>query len=424
MNGNKMNAFLRLTAASAAAVLATGSFAAAPVQGEAELLAKVPAIFARAEAQAKHLDGVMSAKPRLGDWQALPKAKGTQGVVGDKASGDFVFPRSWTRGAYKVETPTGWTTGFFPGELWLIYAYTGKEEWKTAAERWTEKLESARHFTQNHDMGFMFLCSYGLGIKYGGHGEDYAAVIRDASKALATRYNPKLGLIRSWDWPRFMQFPVIIDSMMNLEMMYEYGYEDIARTHADKIMATQFRPDGSAYHVTDWNPKTGLIWARYAWQGACVETAWSRGQGWAVYGFTMMHRLTGEKKYLERAVKSAEWILAAPLPADGIPYWDYGAVGVDDGTAARDASAAAIMSSALVELSEATGNAAYRAKAVAMLSALASGGYLSEEGANGGFLLMHSTGSHPEDTEIDASINYADYYFLEALTRLVKTAER
>ena len=420
-----MNRSFKFTSsvAAAASAICLSVCAESASDVEARLLERIPAVFERAEAQAKMLDGVMSEKPRLYDWSHLPPAKGTQGFGEVKDKGDFVFPRSWTRGTYKVEPPIGWTTGFFPGELWMLYRYTGKPEWKAAAERWTEKLEPARHFTKNHDMGFMFLCSYGLGIKYGGHGEDYAAVIRDAANALATRFSPKLSLIRSWDSPRFMNFPVIIDSMMNLEMMCEYGHRDIATTHADKIMRTHFRPDDSAYHVVDWNPKTGLIFAKYAWQGACVDTAWSRGQGWAVYGFTMMYRETGNKAYLERAERSAKWILSAPTPEDGVPYWDYGAVGTADGTAARDASAAAIMASALVELSGHTGNAAYRAHAVKMLSSLASDAYLSKEGENGGFLLMHSTGSHPEDTEIDASINYADYYFLEALLRLRDSAK-
>ena len=375
-------------------------------ENERRLAAEVPQVFARAEAQARLLIKEMDAR----------------GVVTE-------LPRSWTRGTYKTEPPTGWTTGFFPGSLWYLYAYTQKPEWKAAAEAWTARLEPARHFTGNHDMGFMFFCSYGNGIKYGGHGDDYKAVIVDAADALATRWSEKMGLIRSWDEPRFMQFPVIIDSMMNLEMMEwvaknagRRDYDRLARRHADKLDATHFRANGTAYHVTDWNPQTGKIWARYAWQGACVDGAWARGQGWSVYGYTMMYRETDDVRYLKRAMQSADWILAAPnLPDDKIPYWDYAAADIPN--APRDASAAAVMASGLLELAKFAGGekaAAYRARAVEMLLSLASPDYLCAEGECGGFLLKHSTGHLPENTEIDASINYADYYFLEALLRFLK----
>ena len=397
---------LSLAAATSAALPLCGRAEAQPSRAAANevlLRERIPGVFARAEAQASHLIDAMA-----GDSKKLP--------------------RSWTRGKLFCENPIGWTTGFFPGSLWLLHAYTGKPEWKTAAEEWTVRLDSARHYTKNHDMGFMFFCSYGNGIKYGGHGDDYKAVIFDAAAALSTRWNEKLQLIRSWDWPPFMQFPVIIDSMMNLEMLEwvaknggDKNYDRISRLHADKLDRTQFRPDDSVYHVTDWNPRTGKIWARYAWQGACVDGAWARGQAWSVYGFTMMFRETGEKRYLERAKKSADWILCAPnLPDDKIPYWDYYAHDIP--AAPRDASAAAIMASALLELSGCVDEPAagrYRERAVDMLLSLSSDAYLAADGECGGFLLKHSVGNYPEDTEIDASINYADYYFLEALLRFL-----
>ena len=397
--GMKMKIMLGVLCLSALALPAADGAA----ENEARLTAEVPKVFARAETQFAHLIAAMDER----------------GVTTE-------LPRSWTRGAYKTEPPIGWTTGFFPGSLWYLYAYTQKDEWKAAAESWTARLEPARHYTKNHDMGFMFFCSYGNGIKYGGHGDDYKAVIFDAAAALATRWSEPMGLIRSWDDPKYMQFPVIIDSMMNLEMLEwvaknggNRAYDRLARRHADKLDATHFRPDGTAYHVTDWNPRTGKIWARYAWQGACVDGAWARGQAWCVYGYTMMYRETDDARYLARAVKMADWILAAPnLPDDKIPYWDYQAAGIPD--APRDASAAAVMASALLELAKYAGGekaAAYRARAVEMLLSLASPAYLCAPGECGGFLLKHSVGNLPEDTEIDASINYADYYFLEALLR-------
>lgn len=397
--------------------LSTAAVTDTAAEREAALVAKIPAILERAKVQYAELEKIMAAKPYLSDWSDGKKGK----------PGEWAFPRSWTRGKYKVEPAIGWTTGFYPGSLWLIYALGGGDDFKALAEKWTERLASAKDYTRNHDMGFMFFCSYGNGIKYGAHGDDYKAVIFDASKALATRWSENMHLIRSWDEPRFMQFPVIIDSMMNLEML-EYAakngageeYDRIARLHADKLDATHFRTNATAYHVTDWNPRTGKVWARFAWQGACVDGAWARGQGWSVYGFTMMFRETRDPKYLARAMKSADWIISAPnLPDDKIPFWDYFAADIPN--APRDASAAAVMASGLIELSTLAPQpkaAQYRAFAVDMLTSLASDAYLAAPGECGGFLLKHSTGHLPENTEIDASINYADYYFLEALLRL------
>ncbi|MBO6167435.1 MAG: glycoside hydrolase family 97 catalytic domain-containing protein [Kiritimatiellae bacterium] len=397
----------------------------APSAKEQALLARIPSIVALAKSQYALLDSEMAKKPTLAYWK-----DGRKTIVGDAKNEEWIFPRSWTRGTYKVESATGWTTGFFPGSLWLLYALSGDEDFKTAAEKWTPRLESAKNYTRNHDMGFMFFCSYGNGIKYGGHGDDYKNIIFSASRALAKRWNDSLGIIRSWDEPKFMQCPVIIDSMMNLEMLQWAAkngagahFDEMSRKHADKLDSTHFRTNNTAYHVTDWNPKTGKIWARYAWQGACVDGAWARGQGWSIYGYTMMYRETRDKRYLDRAVKTAEWILSAPnLPEDKIPYWDYFAADIP--YAPRDASAAAIMASGLIELAGFVPQEKakrYRNFAVDMLASLASDEYLAKKGECGGFLLKHSTGHYPENTEIDASINYADYYFLEALLRLAET---
>lgn len=335
------------------------------------------------------------------------------------------FPRSWTRGIYKSEPDIGWTTGFFPGSLWYIYAMRGGDDWKTAAVDWTRRLYGAKDYRENHDLGFMFYCSYGNAMRFApGAIPEANGVIDDASRALLSRYIPALGVIRSWDEPRFMRCPVIIDSMMNLEMLTDTRPDGtkppkenfaIAKSHADNILATQYRPDGSVYHVTDWNPETGRIYARYAWQGACVDGAWARGQAWSVYGFTVMYRVTREKRYLEQAKRSADWVIAH-APADAIPFWDYKEANTPG--APRDASAAAVTASALLELESYAPGRGYRTFASRILSSLCNDEYLAAQGDCGGFLLKHSTGHLPEKTEIDASINYADYYFLEALYRL------
>ena len=317
-----------------------------------------------------------------------------------------------------------WTSGFFPGSLWALYEFTGSQEWKDKAIEFTNRLESQRHFSGNHDTGFMLGSSYGNALRM--NPEDASrSVLRDGAAALATRYLPEIGMIRSWDHKPYI-CPVIIDNMMNLELLCwaaknggDPKLRDIAISHADHTLKNHFRPDGTAYHVVDYDPKTGWIRAYYACQGADVRTAWARGQGWALYGFTMMYRETKKPEYLERAQSLAEVIMAHPnLPADKVPYWDFGAAPGE--STPRDASAAAVMASALVELSQMVAGeegAKFLKFARAQMLSLSSPAYLAAAGTNGGFLLAHSTGNLPINSEVDVPLNYADYYFLEALLR-------
>jgi uncharacterized protein YyaL (SSP411 family) len=317
-----------------------------------------------------------------------------------------------------------WTSGFYPGILWFLYEYTGQDVWKSRAREVTNRLERIRHFRGNHDGGFMLGCSFGNALRLDPRDED-RAVLRDAATALATRYYPNIGMIRSWDHGNYT-CPVIIDNMMNLELLTwaaKNGGDDelraIAVSHADQTHANHFRPDGSAYHVVDYNPENGWVRGIHAMQGADVRTPWARGQAWGLYGFVMMHRETGTGAYLDRAVKLADFLIGHPnLPADSVPYWDYGAEPGDE--TPRDASAAAIIASALIELSTLTdGDAAagYLDHARQILRTLASPAFLSEAGTNGGFILTRSTGHLPGNIEISVPLNYADYYFLEAMLR-------
>ncbi|ADY53038.1 glycosyl hydrolase family 88 [Pseudopedobacter saltans DSM 12145] len=327
-----------------------------------------------------------------------------------------------------IEPSYDWTEGFFPGTCWMQYQLTNDEKWKEAAISIQELYKSHKDLTTDHDLGFIFYNSYGKAYQITGE-EQYRQVIIDASNALITRFNKNVGCLQSWDvvgnWQaeRGWKFPVIIDNLMNLEMLFEVSkitkddkYKKIAIQHANTTMKNHFRPDGSSYHVVDYNPETGEIAHRITAQGYADESAWARGQSWALYGYTMCYRYTKDKKYLDFAEKIARFILNHPnYPKDGVPYWDYNAPKIPNEP--RDASAAAIMASALIELSGYT-NGRYINNAQHILNSLATDTYTAQKGQNGNFVLMHSVGSIPHGNEIDVPLNYADYYYIEALSRL------
>ncbi len=332
------------------------------------------------------------------------------------------FPRRWENGQLVTVDPKEWTSGFFPGSLWYLYEYTQAPEWKEAALRYTAMLEQVRHYTGNHDIGFMLYCSYGNGLRLA-NPDGYKEVLLDGASALCTRFVPRLGMIRSWD---NFNNPVIIDNMMNLELLMwaakqsgDKRFSDIASSHADQTDRRHFRPDNSAYHIVDYNPQNGKVFGYYAGQGASADGPWARGQSWGLYGFTMMYRETKKPAYLARAVKSADFLIGhRNLPADKIPYWDYEAADIP--YAPRDTSAAAIMASALLELSTFVENpkaVLYRDTAVRQLLALSSPAYRADVGDNGNFILKHGVGHLPGNSEIDVPLNYGDYYFLEGLLR-------
>ena len=332
------------------------------------------------------------------------------------------LPRRWENGQLVTVDPTEWTSGFFPGSLWYLYEFTQAPEWKDAALKYTAMLEPVRHYTGNHDIGFMLYCSYGNGLRLA-QPEGYREVLLDGAAALCTRFVPKLGMIRSWDT---YNNPVIIDNMMNLELLMwaakqsgESRFREVAVSHADQTHARHFRPDGSAYHIVDYNPASGKVFGYYAGQGASADGPWARGQSWGLYGFTMMFRETRKPAYLARALASAEFLCGhRNLPADKIPYWDYEAAEIP--YAPRDVAAGSIMASALLELSafaEPSKAARYRDTAVRQLLALSSPAYRAAAGENGNFILLHGVGHLPGVSEIDVPLNYADYYFLEGLLR-------
>ncbi|MBR1870886.1 MAG: glycoside hydrolase family 88 protein [Kiritimatiellae bacterium] len=327
-----------------------------------------------------------------------------------------LFPRTFVEGKVVFVDREDRCAGFFAGELWLLYELTGKDEWLAAAREWTEPLEPARNLSRTHDVGFILQTSFGNGLRLAGV-DGYFDVLKDGAKALASRYSPRHGLIKSWDkWDTSpYTFPVIVDNMMNLELLCMAGALPTAVAHAKSVDRRHFRADGSVYHVLDYAADEPDIRGIYAGQGKSVDGAWARGQGWAVYGFTMMYRYSHDGVFLSRAVGMADWWLAHNRASDGVPPWDFA-----DPFGPRDASAAAVVAAGLAELDHYSPNRGYRAEAERIVSTLASDAYLAKEGECGGFLLKHSTGNAPAGHEIDVPLIYADYYYLETLARLAK----
>ena len=321
-----------------------------------------------------------------------------------------------------------WTSGFFPGTMWYIYRLTDDPKWLPLAQKYTEALDSVQYLTWHHDVGFMIGCSYLNGYRTDSV-PAYKDVIVQAARSLATRYRPGARTIQSWNVDRGWQAergwkcPVIIDNMMNLELLFEASrlsgdstLWNVAVDHANTTMANHFRPDNSCYHVVDYDPETGAVRARQTAQGYADESAWARGQAWALYGYTLCYRYTKDERYLKQAEKVAGFIFNDKnLPADLVPYWDYDAPGIPNEP--RDASAAACTASALYELSTYVPDKGYKETADKIVESLSSPAYRAPVGTNNNFILMHSVGSIPHGQEIDVPLNYADYYYLEALLR-------
>jgi hypothetical protein len=335
-----------------------------------------------------------------------------------------VVPRTIHQdGSLAVVPADDWTSGFYPGVLWYIYELSGDSKWKDRAKAYTAALEEQQYNGSNHDVGFRMFCSFGNALRLTGD-ERYIPVLVQSAKTLIDRYYASVGCIRSWDFNQEnWQCPVIIDNMMNLELLFwaseQTGdpiYRDIAFSHAGTTMENHFRPDNSSWHVIDYDTITGEVRNRNTHQGYADESSWARGQAWGLYGYTMSYRLTDHMAFLKQAERIAGFLLEHPrLPEDLVPYWDFDAPGIPDEP--RDVSAAAIMASALYELCRYSENGAYyKAAADRMMESLGST-YASVPGENYGFILGHSVGHKPVESEVDVPLNYADYYYLEALLR-------
>lgn len=342
------------------------------------------------------------------------------------------FPVTYDETEDKIQTAesAAWISGFYPGTLLYLYEETGDQELYEEALRTMEILEKEQYNTNTHDLGFMMLCSFGNANRIAPKPE-YHKILINSAESLSSRFNEKIGSIRSWDSDD-SSFLVIIDNMMNLELLFkateitgDSSYYEIAVKHANTTIKNHFRPDNSSFHVVDYDQETGAPKAKKTAQGAADESAWARGQSWGLYGFTMTYRETGVTKYLEQANKIADFILSHPnLPEDKIPYWDYDAPGIPN--TVRDASAGAIMASALIELAEYNDKdmaEKYTEAAKEIIFSLSTPAYKATIGENGGFILQHSVGSYPGNVEIDVPLSYADYYYIESLKRLKEKQE-
>lgn len=325
-------------------------------------------------------------------------------------------------GSVWLAPPKDWTTGFFPGSLWFGYEMTGDKGLKQEAHRFTIALDTVKNFTHTHDLGFMLFNSYGNAYRLTGN-EDYLSVLEKGAANLYGRYNEKIGSIRSWDFGEW-EFPVIIDNIMNLQLLYwasaEFDkpmYSQAAISHAQNSLRDHYRTDYSSYHVVSYDTITGRPIQKGTYQGYSDASAWARGQAWGLYGFSMSYKYTKKEKFLEQAEHIADFIMHHPnLPKDKIPYWDYDAPNIP--FEPRDVSAAAITASALLELStQVEKGQKYFDFAREILKSLSSDSYLSKPDQTNYFILKHSVGAFPKDSEIDTPLNYADYYFLEALLR-------
>ena len=366
-----------------------------------ELTARV---FERAAAQVKVMDTVLDS-------------------IAATQPGVPVYPRSIAKdGSFWSSHYKWWCSGFYPGTAWYIYEYTLDESVRNIALKYQAGLEPLRFRTDDHDIGFQLMCSYGNCLRITGD-KSCEPVIIDGANSLASRFDPEVGCTRSWNFGKW-SFPVIIDNMMNMELLLkaaelggDASLKDVALAHARTTMKNHFREDFSTYHLVDYNPETGEVVGKQTVQGYADNSAWARGQAWALYGYPMVYRFTKEQDILDQAVAIAEYLLPR-LPEDSIPCWDYDAPEVPNDV--KDASAAAIMASGLIELSkyvDAEKSSRYLAVAEKILRTLASDEYLVPEGEDYGFILRHSTGNKNTDSEVDVPLTYADYYFIEALMR-------
>jgi len=335
------------------------------------------------------------------------------------------FPRSMslkTRVIKKVPSKD-WTSGFFVGNLWQIYQLTGDSRFKKRAAIWNAFMEKEKFNNHSHDVGFKIFCSFGKGLEVEKNAK-YKVIVIKSAETLITRFNKKVGCIRSWDFnAAIWEFPVIIDNMMNLELLFEASkfsgdpkYKKVAIQHANTTLKNHFRKDGSTYHVVVYDTITGVAKNKITFQGFKDDSSWARGQSWAVYGYTMCYRYTKDPAYLKQAEATAKYFINHKnMPADGIPYWDFNHTDIPNSP--RDVSAAAVVASALVELYKYTNNETYLNYSNKVIQTLSSNKYLLNNSVNAPFILDHSTGHWPKNDEIDEPIIYADYYFLEAIIR-------
>lgn len=356
----------------------------------------------------------------------LARAAGQYLYLRNELDGAEAFPKTYYKDDDRLETSDSewWCSGFYPGTLFYLYEATGEKGLYEEGLRMLRLLEPEQYNVDTHDVGFMIYCSFGNANRIAPK-KEYEDVLVNAARSLMTRFNPKVGCVKSHN-RKPEDYIVIIDNIMNLELLFrateitgDPSYYNVAVKHADTTLENHVRADNSLYHALNYDSRTGTIKGYQAGQGASERSAWARGQAWGLYGFTMVYRFTKDERYLRQAIETAEFILNHPrMPKDLIPYWDFDAPGIPD--ALRDASAAAIACSGLLELCryvEGDVGKRYLKAAEKILLVLSSPAYTAAEKTNGGFILEHSVGNMPAKKEIDVPLTYTDYYYVEALCR-------
>ena len=337
------------------------------------------------------------------------------------------FPKTFfsETGKFEYSNSGWWCSGFYTGTLLYLYEQTKDPALLNAATGLLDSLQREQYNTRTHDLGFMMYCSFGNAHRMAPD-PLYEEILINSAKSLSRRFNTTVGCIKSWNSQVADDYLVIIDNMMNLKLLFwatqttgDSSFYKIASTHANTTIKNHFRDDYSSYHVINFNSTDGSVKAKRTAQGAADGSAWARGQAWGLYGFTEAYRETRDQKYLDQANHIADFILTHPnLPGDKIPYWDFNAPGIPN--ALRDASAAAIMASALIELSgyaDGKTGKKYMTVAETILRTLSLPQYKAAAGTNGGYIIKHGVGHMPNKTEIDVPLTYADYYFVEAMKR-------
>ncbi len=330
---------------------------------------------------------------------------------------------SWTLIANTDKT--AWTQGFYPGSLWTLYAQTGDAKWKDLATRWTTPLDVQQTNTATHDLGFKLFPAFGAGFQLTKDDADRQTLLT-AARSLATRFRPQAGIICMGDWNTAWKMPIVNDTMMNIELLMwaarnggDPAWEQMAVSHALVSMRDLIRPDGSTYHVADYDPASGKLRWHGTFQGYSDSSTWTRGQVWVMYGMTKMYSYTHRPEFLDAARRTSDYFLSR-LPPDSVPPWDFDAPNPLKDSSAGSAAAAALLDLAAVETDQANATR-YRATAEKILDTLAGPEYLAENSSSQG-VLLHGVGHFPDHEEIDVSLVYGDYYFLQAIVKALHAA--
>ncbi|MDQ0114144.1 glycoside hydrolase family 88 protein [Paenibacillus harenae] len=354
--------------------------------------------------------------------QTVSKVKRTSGRIGAN------FPHASQGGVYVLEQPHWWTAGFWPGLLWLLHEGSEEESFRVIAEQCEQRLDAVLdgYDRLDHDIGFMWTLTSVANYKLNGGDESRRRALK-AANYLVGRFNLKGNYIRAWNpWSEGEDNAglAIIDCAMNVPLLYwasrETGdprYMHIAEAHMGTVMSQFIRTDGSVRHIVRFDPMSGEVAEYIGGQGYAPESAWSRGNAWAIYGLALASRHTGRQDYLDAAKRAAHFFLSQ-LPEDAVPVWDFRAP--EETKSLRDSSAGACAACGLLLIADLVPDSesvSYRKAGTRILESLyrnyGSYGDDAEEG-----LILRGTSHYPERKNLDVPLIYGDYFFVEGLARL------